>query len=91
MNEIATAPRTVGGSLLRQSLDEMQRQIQAQPGEKRVTAFVAFDKETGAQVGAAAYWQGPKGSEWIVTAALSRKVQAAQSPYAVRLELQGTW
>ena len=89
MSEIGRVPRTEGGSLLRQSLSELQKQIESQPGEKRVTAYAAYDRETGAQIGMAYHWQGPKGSEWNVTAALSRKVQAAGSPYAVRLELQG--
>lgn len=82
--------RTEGGSLLRASLDELQRQIAAKPGDKRVTAFVAYDRVTGAEVGMAYLWHGPRGSEWSVTAGLSRKAAASTSPYAVRLELQGT-
>lgn len=89
MSDDERPPRTVGGSLLRQSLDELQKQIQAQPGEKRVNVFAAYDQETGAQLGAAMLWHGSRGSEWVLSGMLSRKVQAAQSPYAVRLELQG--
>lgn len=86
-------PRTDGGTLLRQAMDEARAQVDAEvakePGRDQVTAFIAYDKQTGAQLGAAYYWQGEKGSEWTVTAALSRKVQASPSPYAVRLELHG--
>jgi len=86
-----TTPRTVGGSLLRQALDELQTQIAAAPAAEgpSVTAFVAYDRETGAEVGAAVRWQGAKGHEWMLTGALARKVQASGSPYAVRLELKG--
>lgn len=83
-------PRTVGGSLLRQALDELQTQIEATPATgTTVTAFTAYDAETGVQIGGAMRWRGEKGSEWVLTGALSRKVQAAGAPYAVRLELKG--
>lgn len=86
-------PRTVGGELLRQSLDELKRQLEAAPvdGRRKITGFLAYDKESGAQIGAAIHLRGPKGSEWLVSGVLSRKVQAAQAPYAVRLELQGSF
>jgi len=86
-----TTPRTVGGSLLRQALDELQTQIAAAPPAEgpSVTAFVAYDRETGAEVGAALRWQGAKGSEWLLTGSLSRKATASTAPYGVRLELKG--
>lgn len=91
MNDLA--PRTMGGILLRQALDEAKAMAEAEgtpePGHTTVTAFVAYDKETGAQIGGAVSWQTEKGHEWVVTGALSRKVQASPSPYAVRLELRG--
>ena len=87
------APRTMGGILLRQALDQAKAMAEAEPppttGHPTVTAFVAYDQETGAQLGGAVLWRGEKGSEWSVTGALSRKVQAAQAPYAIRLELRG--
>lgn len=86
-------PRTTGGILLRQALDDAKALAEAEPpptpGHPTVTAFVAYDKDTGAQLGGAFLWRGEKGSEWSLTGALSRKVQAAQAPYAVRLELRG--
>ena len=88
-----TSPRTVGGTLLRQALDEVEAQVKRRavddPQRTQITAFLAYDKETGAQIGAAVLFHGPKGSEWTLTGALSRKVQASPSPYAVRLELHG--
>lgn len=81
-------PRTVGGSLLRSALNEAQKQAFASPTS--VTAFVAYDRETGAEVGMAYHWKTEKGSEWAITGSLKRKAVAAQSPYAVRLELRGT-
>ena len=87
-----TEPRTVGGSLLRASLDEMARQLEAAPGEKNAaTSFLAYDAESGVEIGVAVLWHGPRKSEWVISGALSRKVQAAGSPYKVRLELKGTW
>lgn len=83
-----TEPRTVGGSLLRQALDDVREQVKAD-SVSNVVAYAAYDRESGVQLGMAYLWHGPKGSEWTVTGALSRKVQAAQSPYAVRLELRG--
>ncbi len=87
-------PRTTGGTALRASIEEAQQRIAdeaatTQPGETAVTAFAVYDRETGLEVGAAVHWQGPKGSEWTVTGALSRKATAATSPYGVRLELRG--
>lgn len=87
-------PRTDGGSLLRQALDEVEAQVRQQSAagdatKRQLTAFAAFDKQTGAQLGVAVLWHGEKGSEWVLSGALSRKVQASPSPYAVRLELQG--
>lgn len=91
MNDLA--PRTMGGILLRQALDEAKAMAEAEAppatGETSVTAFVAYDKETGAQIGGAVAWRTDKGHEWMVTGALSRKAQASPSPYAVRLELRG--
>jgi len=85
--------RTVGGSLLRQALDEVAAQVRAEaaadPVHTQVTAFVAYDAETGVQLGAALLLHGPGQSEWTVSGALSRKVQSASAPYAVRLELRG--
>lgn len=84
--------RTDGGSLLRAALDEAERQVAtAAPGPRgQVTAFVAYDKESGAQVGMAYLWRTEKGREWTVTGALGRKATGATSPYAVRIELKGT-
>ena len=86
-------PRTDGGTLLRQALDEVEAQVKRHavddPQRTQVTAFLAYDKETGVQIGTAVLIHGPKGSEWTLTGALSRKVQASPSPYAVRLELHG--
>lgn len=87
-------PRTDGGSLLRQALDEVTAQVREQaaagdPAARQVRVFAAYDKTSGAQVGLAVLWHGAKGSEWVVSGALSRKVQASTAPYAVRLELQG--
>lgn len=83
-------PRTVGGSLLRAALDEAERQAKADPARKQVTAYVAYDKQTGAEVGAVLHWKTDAGNEWALTGKLARKVTSAQSPYAVRLELKGT-
>lgn len=86
-------PRTEGGSLLRQALDEVEAQVKRRavedPQRTQVTAFLAYDKETGAEIGGAVLFHGPKGSEWTLTGALRRKVTASPSPYAVRLELHG--
>lgn len=90
--------RTVGGSLLRQAVDEAERQIERQiaeaaappvPGHPVVTAFVAFDKESGAQVGGAVSWRTEKGHDWTFIGAVARKAVASPSPYGVRLELHG--
>lgn len=90
----ARPARTVGGSGLRASIEEAQRRITedaaAAPSDaKTVTVFAAYDRETGAEIGLAMHWQGPKGSEWTVSGALARKTTAATSPYGVRLELRG--
>jgi hypothetical protein len=91
---VLTTPRTVGGSLLRQALDEVNAQVKAQAAAgdattRQLTAFAAYDPATGAQLGVAVLWHGAKGSEWVLSGALSRTVQASPSPYGVRLELQG--
>lgn len=88
------APRTIGASSLRASIEEAQQRIAAEaaaaPADaKTVTVFAAYDRESGAEIGAAMHWRGQKGSEWTVSGALARKAMAAQSPYGVRLELRG--
>lgn len=90
----ARPPRTIGGAGLRASIDEATQRITedaaaAPAGATTVTVFAAYDRESGAEIGVAMHWQGPKGSEWTVSGALSRKATAATSPYGVRLELRG--
>ena len=79
--------RTPGGSLLRSALDEAAKE--AMKSGKEVTAFVAYDKETGAEIGAAIHMQTAAGKRWVIEGKLSRKVTASTKPYAVRLELRG--
>lgn len=92
MAEPISDPRSAGGTLLRAALDEARRQVdeETRPGPgATLYAFAAYDKDSGAQMGAAVLWRGPKGSEWMVSGALARKVQTSPSPFAVRLELRG--